>query len=96
MNDKVQLKHPQRKKAIRMSKEKYDLLRPEVLKYLRARGNATFGELTSAIDKKFKSEGEKFQGSLPWYLEWVKLDLEARKLIRRVPDTSPQEYMVVP
>ncbi|HEX7572745.1 MAG TPA: hypothetical protein VF514_06600 [Bacteroidota bacterium] len=96
MIDKVQLKHPQGKKPIRMSKEKYDLLKPALLKYLRTRGKATFGEISSAIEKHFKTKEQRFQGSLAWHLEWVKLDLEARKLIRRVPDTSPQEYMIVP
>jgi len=96
MNEKVQLKHPQRKKPVSMSKEKYNLLKPAVLKYLRAKGEATFNEISRAIEKEFKTKGQAFQGSLPWHLEWVKLDLEARKVIRRVPKTSPQEYMIVP
>ena len=96
MNEKVQLKHPQGKKPISMSKEKYTLLKPAVLKYLRTKGEATFREISSAIEKDFKTKGQTFQGSLPWHLEWVKLDLEARKVIRRVPNSSPQEYMIVP
>jgi hypothetical protein len=96
MNEKVQLKHPQGKKPISMSKEKYNLLKPAVLKYLRTKGEATFSEISSAIEKDLKTKGQTFQGSLPWHLEWVKLDLEARKVIRRVPNSSPQEYMIVP
>ena len=92
----MQLNHPQGKKAIRMSKERYNLLKPAVLKYLRTKRKATFGGITKAIEKEFKTTGQIFQGSLPWYLEWVKLDLEARKVIRRVPNTSPQEYIIVP
>lgn len=95
MNDRVQLKHPQGKKAVSISKEKYNLLRPAVLKCLRTKREATQGELLSAIGKDFKTRGQTFEGSLAWYLEWVKLDLEARKLIRRVPNTSPQLYMIV-
>lgn len=95
MDDKVQLKHPQGKKPVRMSKDKYGLLRPAILNYLRKNGKATFSEITIAIEKGFRAKGQKFQGSLPWHLEWVKLDLEARKLIRRLPDTSPQEYRIV-
>lgn len=96
MNEKVQLKHPHGKKPISMSKEKYNLLKPAVLKYLRTKGEATFSEISSAIEKDFKTKGQTFQGSLPWHLEWVKLDLEARKVIGRVPNTSPQEYMIAP
>jgi hypothetical protein len=96
MNEKVQLKHPQGKKAVSMSKEKYSLLKPAILRHLRTRGEATFGEMVSAIEKRFKTDEVRFQGSLAWHLEWVKLDLEARKLIRRVPKTAPQKYMIVP
>lgn len=49
----------------------------------------------NAIKKELKAKGQTFQGSLPWHLEWVKLDLEARKAIRRVPGTSPQRYIIV-
>ena len=95
MDKKVQLKHPKGKKAIRMPKAKYDLLKPMVVKYLRSNGNATFSAMTSAIAKEFKTNGTKFEGSIPWHLEWVKLDLEARKIIKRVPNTSPIEYVNV-
>jgi hypothetical protein len=96
MNEKVQLNHPQGKTPIRMSKEKYDLLKPALLKCLRAIGEVTFSETLNAIKKELKAKGQTFQGSLPWHLEWVKLDLEARKLMRRVPNTSPQRYIIVP
>lgn len=95
MNEKMRLKHPRGKKPTSMSKEKYNLLKPAVLKYLRAKGEATFSELSTAIQKDFKTRRQTFQGSLPWHLEWVKLDLEARRLIKRVPDTSPQKYLIV-
>jgi len=95
MNDKVQLKHPQGKNPIRMSKEKYNLLKPAILQYLRTRGKATFGELTEAIEKEFKARRQPFEGSLRWHLEWVKLDLEARKAIQRVAHTAPQQFRIV-
>ncbi len=95
MTDKVQLKHPRGKTPVKMSKEKYNLLKPAVLKYLRAKKKATFGELSGAIAKEFKAKGQAFEGSLPWHLEWVKLDLEARKVIRRVPGSTPQQYVLV-
>lgn len=96
MNDRVQLKHPQGKKAVSMSTGKYCLLKLAVLKCLRVKRKATFSEISRTIEKEFKTEGQTFKGSLPWHLEWVKLDLEARKVIRRVPKTAPQEYMIFP
>jgi len=94
METKIQLKHPQGKKPVSMSKEKYDLLKAAFLKYLRTKGEATFGEISAAIEKDFKAKKQTFQGSIPWHLEWVKLDLEARKMIRRLPNTSPQAYVI--
>jgi hypothetical protein len=36
-----------------------------------------------------------FQGSIAWYAETVKLDLEARKLIRRVQGAKHVTYCIV-
>lgn len=95
MNHKVQLKHPDGKKAIAMPKERYDLLKPAVLKLLRSRESATFNEISAAIVEDFARRKTVFKGSIPWHLEWVKLDLEARKFIKRVPGTSPQKYEII-
>jgi hypothetical protein len=94
MDHRIQLKHPRGKNAIAMSKDKYDLLKPQVLKLLRTRKAATFGEISIAVQKDLRKNGTEFQGSIPWHLEWIKLDLEARKLIKRVRNTSPQQYSV--
>jgi hypothetical protein len=37
----------------------------------------------------------RFDGSLNWYLEWVKLDLEAQGIIKRIAKTAPQKYLLV-
>jgi hypothetical protein len=95
MDQKVHLKHPQGKNSISMNKDKYHLLKPAVLKFLRANGKATFREISAAVERDFKKNGTKFNGSLPWHLEWIKLDLEARRIIKRVAGTSPQQYVAV-
>jgi hypothetical protein len=94
MEEKIQLKHPQGKKAVRISKERYDLLKSLLVTYLRSKGEATLGEISTAIKSNLKTRRIHFEGSLAWYLEWVKLDLEARKIISRIPGTSPQQYKV--
>jgi hypothetical protein len=33
---------------------------------------------------------QEFRGSIGWYTTIVKLDLEARRLIERIPDKKPQ------
>lgn len=86
MGQKIQLKHPLGKKAVSMDKLKYDILNKAFLNQLKKRGKA--------IAEDFKSNKIKFEGSIQWHVEWVKLDLEAKKEILRVPKTSPQKYEI--
>jgi hypothetical protein len=92
MTGRVQLKHPRGKKAVTMSEETYDLLKPSLLNCLRGKGEATFTEILEGCAADLKRAGTPVKGSLAWHLEWVKLDLEARKLIRRSSDSTPQKY----
>lgn len=94
MDRKLRLKHPRGRKTVSMSKVKYGLLKSHLLACLGSRGQATFTEILKAIGKDFEKKGTVFQGSLPWHLEWVKLDLEARNIVKRVAGTSPQQYRV--
>ncbi len=88
----IQLKHPQGKKAVRIRQETYALLKTGILEYLKQKGDGTFTEISGAIAQDFQDRKVSFDGSLNWYLEWVKLDLEARQIIARIPKTSPQKY----
>lgn len=95
MEQKIQLKHPQGKKAVSISKDKYELLKKETVKYLTKNSDGTFSDISKVIAHVFREKKIKFDGSLNWYLEWVKLDLEARQIIKRVPKTSPQKYLLI-
>jgi hypothetical protein len=94
MNQKIQLIHPEGKKAVSIAKEKYDLLSKAVLNSLKSNGKSTHEEILNSITEDFKKNKVKFEGSVNWYLEWVKLDLEARKEIKRVKDQSPVRFFV--
>lgn len=95
MEQKILLKHPQGKKGVSISKGKYELLKKQITQYLSSNREGSFAEISKAIAKEFKSSKVKFEGSLSWYLEWVKLDLEAQNIIKRVPKTSPQKYWLI-
>ena len=95
METKIQLKHPAGKKAVSISKDKYDVLKNQTIQCLNSNPEATFSEISKIIAKDFNKKKIKFNGSLNWYLEWVKLDLEARQIIKRVPRTVPQKYLLV-
>ncbi|NOU47897.1 MAG: hypothetical protein HOO86_12680 [Bacteroidales bacterium] len=95
MEQKIQLKHPAGKKAVSMDKEKYNVIEKSVLNYLQAKGESTHTEILMAVTEDFKNNNTLFKGSVEWHLEWVKLDLEARKVISRISDTSPIKFKLV-
>ena len=92
MEQRILLKHPEGKKAVSMNKSKYDALKNALLNLLKKNGELTHIELLDAITGDFKKNKIKFEGSIQWHMEWVKLDLEANKIIERVARTSPQKY----
>ena len=92
MEQKIHLKHPAGKKAISMDKEKYNVIEKSVLNYLKAKGESTHKEILMAVTEDFKKNKKLFEGSIEWHLEWVKLDLEARKVITRISDTLPIKF----
>jgi hypothetical protein len=92
MLEKIKLLHPAGKKAISMDKVKYDIIKTQLLKFLKSTKAATHTEIQTAIEDEFRKNKIKFEGALDWHTEWVKLDLEARKEIIRIGDKSPFKY----
>ncbi len=92
MEPKIQLRHPEGKKAISISKEKYDLLKKMLIAYLKKNGSSTHTEIWQAAAADLAKNKIRFEGSVQWYMEWVKLDLEANHIIERLAGTSPQQY----
>jgi hypothetical protein len=84
---KILTRHPRGKSGKNISVEKYEAVKRAMLSALRA-GELTHDELTQALQGKLKG---KFEGSIGWYGETVKLDLEARKTIVRTA-SRPQRY----
>jgi len=85
---RITTKHPEKdKQGVRISKAKYETVRKAIVAALRAKGELTFADVVKAVNKALKG---KFEGSISWYVTTVKLDLEARKVLRRVPKSSPQ------
>ena len=93
MNTKIQLTHPAGKKAVTMEAGKYSIMTKAILGQLE-KGESTHSEMLHAVTDDFATNGTKFPGSIEWHMEWVKLDLEAKKQIRRM-DSSPARFNLV-
>lgn len=88
MSERVQTLHPEAgKQGVRIAREKYDLVRQAILEVLGEAGEAAFKELPGRVAERLEG---RLQGSVSWYVTTVKLDLEARGLIERVPGARPQ------
>ena len=86
--ERIQTLHPEEgKRGVNISREKYDQVRAAVLDAL-ANGPLTLNALLDAVTQRL---GPDFDGSPGWYTMSVKLDLEARGEIERVPKVSPQQ-----
>ena len=92
MEERIITRHPTGKQGVNINREKYDVVREAILACLAAHGQPTFAELTHDVEARLSG---RFDGSIPWYVTTVKLDLEARGVLERVPKSSPQRLRLV-
>ena len=87
MKDMVKTLNPQKKQGVNISRDKYDTIRKAIMSEVRANNEMTFMKLSRAVEIEVRG---KFDGSVMWYVTTVKLDLEARGEVKRVPNSRPQ------
>lgn len=85
--EKIITLHPEGKKGVNISKRKYEYIRNYILATLSVRKEISYDELALLASRELAAQ---FEGNVPWYMITVKLDLEARRLIERVPKSDPQ------
>jgi len=74
-----------------IDKVKYEAVRKAILAVVPKTGEGIrFKDLPKEVAKRVPAAHFPKKGSASWYTTVVKLDLEARKLIERVPGSSPQ------
>lgn len=79
MSDKIMTLHPMLgKTGVNISKQKYDLLRDTITEIVREHGQITFTDLLNEARQRLAEE----DASVSWYTTTVKLDLEARHILR--------------
>ena len=76
--EKVQLQHPEGKHAVQMQKSKYESVKQAIIESIEENGPTQFLDLIDLVKEKLPD----FDGSTAWHFESVKLDLEARKVIK--------------
>lgn len=91
MTERIMTLHPEGKQGVHIEKAKYDVIKEAILKSIRQNCTIKFKDLPAAVEASLT---EPFDGSISWYTTSVKLDLEARGLIERIPKRSPQELQL--
>jgi hypothetical protein len=87
MTEKILTLHPEGKAGVNIDRDKYEMIREAILGLIDSREEIAFKNLAPEVGRLI---GESFDGSVSWYVTTVKLDLEARGIITRVPKTTPQ------
>lgn len=87
MRDTIRTLHPEKKQGVNISRQKYEIIREAILCVLRVEKEMTFMKLSRAVEKEVNGN---FEGSVTWYVTTVKLDMEARGEVKRVPNSRPQ------
>jgi hypothetical protein len=91
VGEKIETLHPEGKQGRRIDKTKYEMIREAVLACLNS-GELTHAQLNACVEQKVSGT---FQGSIAWYAETVKLDLQAREQIQRVHEAKRTTYRIV-
>jgi hypothetical protein len=93
MEERILTQHPDpEKQGVNISKHKYDLIRRAIVDSIRDQMDITFKALTEDVKHRLKGQ---FEGSVSWYVTTVKLDLEARGVIERIPGSRPQRLRLI-
>ena len=93
MEAKIQLLHPAGKNAFRIDAGKYKVMSHAIIHCLKKQA-LTHKEMLDAINAYFKKSRIKFEGSVEWYMEGVKLDLEAKKIVKRIKESSKLKFQL--
>lgn len=91
MTNRILTLHPEGKKGVNIDLGKYNLIKETIIEIIHSKGEISYNEMNKMIIQELQ---HKFSGSIPWYVVTVKLDLEARGIIERIPNTSPHRLRI--
>jgi len=89
--EQIQTLHPQAGKTNkRISLEKYLIIKENILSIL----SETQLTHTELMERLYENINDIFEGGVQWYGETVKLDLEARGIVKRT-GSKPEKYRLL-
>lgn len=92
MKETIRTLHPEKKQGVNISREKYEIIRKAIYSTLKQNKEMAFMKLALTVERDLHG---KFDGSVTWYVTTVKLDMEARGEVKRVPNSRPQLVKLV-
>ncbi|MBL7996499.1 hypothetical protein JNM05_14120 [bacterium] len=90
-DNKILTLHPQGKKGVNILKRRYDIIKDFIIETIEKHKEITYEDLNDLAIEKLT---DTFDGKVVWYIVTVKLDLEARGIIERIPKTSPHKLRI--
>lgn len=91
-DDRIWTLHPKGRQGVHITKTRYTQIKDYILTTLNTKGEMGFKELNDLAVQELSAT---FDGKIPWYMVTVKLDLEARGLVERVPGYGLQRLRLV-
>ncbi|MCF8241553.1 MAG: hypothetical protein K9J16_09205 [Melioribacteraceae bacterium] len=83
------------KKPTKISKEKFELIRDRIIEILSKNNEGVlFKDLPKMISERLTVAQRSLIGSISWYTTTVKLELEVRGEIKRIPNSKPQRLIL--
>jgi hypothetical protein len=76
--------------------EKYELVKSAIIHCLQGTAGIPHKELFTRITAYFQKNKLEFSGSLEWYMEGVKLDLEAQGILNRIKEKQRFLFCLTP
>ncbi|MGL4759517.1 MAG: DUF6958 family protein [Patescibacteria group bacterium] len=80
------------KKGVNIEKSKYDQIKNLILKHMTNKTSILTSELSNIVKDELE---DTFEGKIGWYFMAIKLDLEVRGVIERLPKSSPQQIRLL-
>ncbi|MEM7375189.1 MAG: hypothetical protein AAF587_41730 [Bacteroidota bacterium] len=89
--DKILTLHPAGKTGVNILRRRYETIRTFILETVAQHNEISYQALNELAEEQLT---ETFDGKVNWYVVTVKLDLEARRELERVPNSSPHKLRI--